>query len=229
VFAGTPKSILPFSGRYPGNRLGLSQWLFDKKNPLTAKVFVNRVWQDLFGLGLVPTPGDFGMQGALPSHPELLDWLAVDFMENGWDIRKLIKKIMMSATYRQSSAASKSKQEADPENRLLARYPRHRLPADIYSAIDMNHIKNPENLIRAMGPRLKSVHMADGHGEAENHYFPCSGQGSNNWVAILAALHEAQYSGPFLYESAHADVKDLKPCYASIYEAFVKEKFSIRE
>jgi sugar phosphate isomerase/epimerase len=100
----------------------------------------------------------------------------------------------------------------------------NRLPADIYAAVDMNHIKHPENLIRAMGTRLRSVHIADGHGEAENHYFPCSGKGGNNWTEILAALHEAKYSGPFMFESAHEDVKDLKPCYQSMYEAFVKEK-----
>lgn len=100
----------------------------------------------------------------------------------------------------------------------------NRLPKSIYAAVDMNHIKNPENLIRALGKRLKSVHIADGTGEAENHYFPCSGQGTNNWTAILAALHEARYSGPFLYESAVDDVRDLKACYDSMYSSFVEEK-----
>lgn len=129
VSAGTPKSILPFSEDYPKNRLGLAQWLFANDHPLTARVFVNRIWQDIFGIGLVPTPGDFGMQGELPTHPELLDWLAVDFMENGWDIKKLIKKIVTSSTYRQSSEVNLEKLEKDPENKLLARYPRYRLPA----------------------------------------------------------------------------------------------------
>ncbi|MEX2595133.1 MAG: PSD1 and planctomycete cytochrome C domain-containing protein [Anditalea sp.] len=130
VSVGTPKSIMPFSEDYPKNRLGLSQWLFDRDHPLTARVFVNRIWQKIFGLGLVPTPGDFGMQGELPTHPELLDWLAVDFMENGWDIKRLIKKIVMSATYRQSSEVSIKKLEKDPENILVARFPRLRLPAE---------------------------------------------------------------------------------------------------
>ncbi len=130
VSPGTPKSILPFSDDLPKNRLGLAKWLFDDRNPLTARVFVNRVWQDIFGLGLVSTPGDFGMQGALPSHPELLDWLAVDFMESGWDIKALIKKIVSSATYRQSSVVKPTEMEQDPENLWLSRFPRYRLPAE---------------------------------------------------------------------------------------------------
>lgn len=129
VSPGTPGSILPFSENYPTNRLGLAHWLFDKKNPLTARVFVNRIWQDIFGVGLVATPGDFGMQGKMPTHPELLDWLAIDFMESGWDIKGLIKKIVMSSTYRQSSNVDPKKLKKDPDNRLLARYPRYRLPA----------------------------------------------------------------------------------------------------
>lgn len=129
VSPGTPANILPFTEDYSANRLGLAQWLFDKKNPLTARVFVNRVWQDLFGVGLVATPGDFGMQGKMPTHPELLDWLAVDFIESGWDIKRLMKKIVMSSTYRQSSNVDPGELNRDPDNRLLARYPRYRLPA----------------------------------------------------------------------------------------------------
>ena len=89
--------------KFSRNRLGLAQWTVDKNNPLTARVFVNQIWQEIFGRGIVKTSGDFGMQGELPSHPELLDWLAVDFMEHGWDIKRLVKQIVMSATYRQSA------------------------------------------------------------------------------------------------------------------------------
>lgn len=99
-----------------------------------------------------------------------------------------------------------------------------RLPGDIYSAVDMNHIKHPERLIRAMGARLKSVHIADGTGKKEDHFFPCSGQGQNNWVAILSALNEVDYKGPFMYESAHKDVKDLLPCYQTLYQNFLNSK-----
>ncbi len=130
VNAGTPESILPFSQSYPKNRLGLAQWLFDKQHPLTARVFVNQVWQEFFGKGLVKTSGDFGMQGELPSHPALLDWLAVDFMSHGWDIKRLVKQIVTSATYRQSAVVSPEKLSFDPDNILLARAPRYRLHAE---------------------------------------------------------------------------------------------------
>ncbi|WP_167273402.1 PSD1 and planctomycete cytochrome C domain-containing protein [Dyadobacter arcticus] len=130
VQPGTPKSILPFDPKYPKNRLGLAQWLFDKRNPLTARVFVNRMWQEFFGRGIVKTSGDFGMQGELPTHPALLDWLAVDFMEHNWDMKRLVKQVVMSATYRQSVVVTPEKRDADPENIYLARSPRYRIQAE---------------------------------------------------------------------------------------------------
>ncbi len=118
------------SSKYTRNRLGLAAWTINRDNPLTARVFVNQLWQEFFGRGIVKSTGDFGMQGDLPSHPELLDWLAVDFMEHGWDIKRLVKQMVMSATYRQSAVASKQKTNADPENVYLSRGPRFRLPAE---------------------------------------------------------------------------------------------------
>ncbi len=100
----------------------------------------------------------------------------------------------------------------------------NRLPANIYAAVDMNHIKYPERLIRALGKRLKSVHVADGTGKKENHFFPCSGEGQNNWIEILSALNEVGYTGPFMYESAHKDVKDFLPCYNTLYQNFLNSK-----
>ena len=107
----------------------------NKNNPLTARVFVNQMWQEIFGRGIVKTSGDFGMQGELPSHPELLDWLAVDFMEHGWDIKRLMKQIVTSATYRQSSNIVKENYNKDPENVYLSRAPRLRVPAEIVKDI----------------------------------------------------------------------------------------------
>lgn len=130
VQAGTPKAILPFSNKYPKNRLGLTQWLFDKRNPLTSRVFVNQIWQEFFGKGIVKTSGDFGMQGELPSHPELLDWLAVDFMNNGWNIKRLVKQLVTSAAYRQSAVVTPGKLNADPDNIFFARAPRYRIQAE---------------------------------------------------------------------------------------------------
>lgn len=130
VFPGTPKSILPFNSNYPKNRLGLAEWLFDDKNPLTARVYVNQIWSEFFGRGIVKTIGDFGMQGDLPSNPQLLDWLAADFKTHGWNIKRLVKQIVMSATYQQSAVLEPDKLKNDPDNVLLARGPRTRLPAE---------------------------------------------------------------------------------------------------
>lgn len=130
VFPATPTAVLPFKEDLPKNRLGLAQWTVSKENPLTSRVFVNQLWQEFFGRGIVKTTGDFGMQGELPSHPELLDWLAVDFMNNGWDIKRLVKQFVMSATYRQSSVVTQKKLKRDPENIYLSHAPRNRLPAE---------------------------------------------------------------------------------------------------
>jgi hypothetical protein len=131
VFPATPQSILPFPKNLPKNRYGLAQWLTNPDNPLTARVEVNRLWQNFFGTGLVKTTEDFGNQGEMPSHPELLDWLAVTFRESGWDIKKLNKLIALSATYRQDSRTSKDIREKDPENRLYARGPANRMSAEM--------------------------------------------------------------------------------------------------
>ncbi len=128
VQTSAPKAILPWDANLPANRLGLSQWLFDPKHPLTARVTVNRIWQEIFGSGIVATPDNFGMQGALPTHPELLDWLACDLQEHQWDLKRLIRQMVTSATYRQSAELSADLLEKDPENKWLARGASYRLP-----------------------------------------------------------------------------------------------------
>ena len=126
-----PASLPPFPDAYPRNRLGLAKWLVDEENPLTARVIVNRFWEQIFGIGIVETLEDFGSKGAAPSHPELLDWLAVQFQfEHRWSIKKILKDIVMSATYRQGSSVSPELHERDPANRLLARGPRFRLSSE---------------------------------------------------------------------------------------------------
>lgn len=131
VEPGTPASVMAFPDDLPKNRLGLAKWLTDPRNPLPARVTVNRYWQLYFGQGLVATPDDFGSQGALPSHPRLLDWLATTFVASGWDVKALQKLIVTSATYRQSSVASPALLERDPDNVLLARGPSYRMPAEM--------------------------------------------------------------------------------------------------
>ena len=129
VAPGVPSILPPLREGWENNRLGLARWLVDPANPLTARVTVNRFWQNLFGVGLVKTVEDFGTQGERPVHPELLDWLASEFVESGWDVKALLKTIVTSATYRQASKVTPELIERDPENRLLARGPRYRLPA----------------------------------------------------------------------------------------------------
>ncbi len=131
VNADTPVALPPFPKDAPRNRLGFARWLLAPENPLTARVVVNRFWQEVFGTGIVRTSGDFGIAGELPSHPELLDWLAVDFRESGWDVKRLFKLMVTSAAYRQSALATPEKIEKDPQNILLSRGPRFRMDAEM--------------------------------------------------------------------------------------------------
>ncbi len=154
VTAGVPASLPPLPAGAPANRLGLAEWLVSPSQPLTARVTVNRFWQMYFGTGIVKTAEDFGSQGEWPSHPELLDWLATEFMQSGWDIKHLQKLIVMSATYRQSSVVSRELEARDPENRLLARGPRLRLPAEFIrdQALAISGLLNPEIAGKSVSP-----------------------------------------------------------------------------
>jgi hypothetical protein len=131
VSHATPKSILEFKDEFSSDRLGLSEWLFDSENPLTARVAVNRYWQMIFGRGLVTTPDDFGNQGSLPSHPDLLDWLSVEFIDSGWDVKHLLKLMVTSATYQQASKTDSVQIAFDPDNKWLARGNQQRLTAEM--------------------------------------------------------------------------------------------------
>jgi hypothetical protein len=131
VSPGVPAVLPPLPAGVPNNRLGFAKWLVDPSNPLPARVTINRLWQMYFGIGLVKTVEDFGSQGEWPAHLELLDWLATEFIHTGWDVKAMQKTIVMSATYRQSSKVTPELQQRDPENRLLARGPRSRLPAEV--------------------------------------------------------------------------------------------------
>jgi hypothetical protein len=127
----TPRSILPFPEEYPRNRLGLARWLVDPRNPLPSRVAVNRFWQLFFGRGIVGTPEDLGSQGQLPTHPQLLDWLARHFIDSGWNVKELCRLIVLSSTYRQATVPRSPQLVIDdPDNRLLGRGPRYRLSAE---------------------------------------------------------------------------------------------------
>ena len=180
VTPNTIPKIFPFDeDKYPKNRLGLAQWLLDEKNPLFARVAVNRFWQMLFGKGLVLTQEDFGNQGSFPTHPELLDYLALNFREKNWDVKAFLKEIVLSATYRQSSYTSEMVKEVDFANDLYSRYPAHRLPAELVrdNALAASgllvpqiggpsvHPYQPEGLWEALATRNATKYIQD-HGDS---------------------------------------------------------------
>ncbi|MCA9298374.1 MAG: DUF1553 domain-containing protein, partial [Phycisphaerales bacterium] len=158
VRPGVP-GVLPAIGAEAPTRLDLARWLTSPDHPLTARVEVNRLWQTIFGQGLVATPNDFGAQGAYPTHPELLDWLALEYLRSGWDTKHMVRTIVTSSTYRQDAAASRSVVERDPHNLLLSRSPRYRLPAEFIrdGALAISDRLDP----RLGGP---SVYPAQPHG-----------------------------------------------------------------
>ena len=145
VHPTVPAVLPPMAQSLPHNRLGLAEWLVDPANPLTARVTVNRFWQEVFGTGIVKTTEDFGSQGDPPSHPELLDWMAIEFRESGWDVKKLFRLIVTSATYRQAAIATPEKLERDADNRLLSRGPRFRMDGEMVRdyALAVSGLLNP--------------------------------------------------------------------------------------
>ncbi|MEW4490761.1 PSD1 and planctomycete cytochrome C domain-containing protein [Thalassoglobus sp. JC818] len=166
---GVPSAILPLSEDAPANRLSLAKWLLDPQHPLTSRVAVNRFWKSHFGRGLVSTPEDFGTRGTPPSHPELLDWLAVHFITSGWDVKALHRLIVTSSTYRQDSSASKEQYRDDPENQLLSRGPRVRMrPEEIRDqALVASGLIN----LKVGGPSVKP-YQPDGVWEEMVAFFP---------------------------------------------------------
>ncbi len=162
VLAGTPAALPPMPEGLPRNRLGLAHWLVDDTNPLTARVTVNRFWQQVFGTGLVVTSEDFGAQGAVPSHPELLDYLATEFRESGWDVKGFFRRLVTSSTYRQAAALTTDKLEHDPQNRLLSRGPRFRMDAEMVrdTALAASGL-----LVRTIGGPSVKPYQPEGHWE----------------------------------------------------------------
>ncbi len=215
---GVPAAIAPWPQGLAKDRIGLAKWITSKENPLTARVFVNQIWQMLFGAGLVRTPDDFGLQGQRPTHPELLDWLAVDFMENGWDVKRLIKTIVTSETYQQSSelvvralarsGGLKPELQTDPQNLLLSRGPRFRLPAWMIrdAALASSGLLNP-----ALGGPPVRPHQPEGVWEEifMGRYTYEPSQGAAQYRRTLYAFWRRSSAPTFLFDSAQRRVCEV--------------------
>ena len=212
VEPGVPAVLPPLPEGAPGNRLGLAQWMVQPDNPLTARVTVNRYWAMLFGEGIVRSLEDFGAQGEWPSHPELLDWLAVDFVESGWDVKRTLKQMVMSSTYRQSSVLLPEKLAADPENRLLSRGPRFRLQGEFIR----------DNALAASGLLVPTV-----GGPGVKPYQP---PGLWNEVSLDGNLRFVADTGEKLYRrSMYTYWKRSSPApMLTIFDAPTREKCTLR-
>ncbi|MCA9247117.1 MAG: DUF1553 domain-containing protein, partial [Planctomycetales bacterium] len=211
VEPGVLSFLAPLPEGAPANRLGMAQWLTDPQHPLTARVAVNRYWYMLFGAGLVKTVEDFGSQGDRPSHPALLDWLAVDFMEHGWNVKRMLKQMVMSNTYRQSSRVSSQLSEADPENRLLGRGPRFRLMGEMVR----------DNALAASGLLIDTV-----GGPSVKPYQP-----PGLWIEVsLSGARFAQDKGDKLYRrSMYTYWKRSSPAPSlTIFDTPTREKCIVR-
>jgi mono/diheme cytochrome c family protein len=214
VEAGTPAFLPPIAQTGARvSRLDFARWLVDPKHPLTARVTVNRFWQQLFGAGLVRTPGDFGVQGEMPTHPALLDWLAREFVRSGWDVKAFVRLLVTSRTYRQDSVVTPALLERDPENRLLARGPRLRLDAEVLrdQALAIGGLLNP----RIGGPPVRPYQPA-------NIWEPVAFGGSNTKTYV-------QDKGDALYRrSLYTFWKRTAPAPAmSTFDAPARENFCV--
>ena len=205
-----PAAIAAWTTEEPRTREQLARWIVSRDNPLAARVIVNHFWQMLFGTGLVKTTEDFGLQGERPSHPELLDWLAVDFMEHGWDIKRLLKLIVTSETYQQSSSVSAALLARDPENRLLARGSRYRLPSWMLrdAALKSSGLLNP-----ALGGPPVRPYQPDGVWEemfmGRFKYEPSEGAAQHR--RTVYAFWRRAIAPTFLFDSAQRRVCEVRP------------------
>lgn len=210
VEPGVPTALLPWTQGERKTRVELARWLTARQNPLTARVTVNNLWTLLFGTGLVRTPEDFGMQGEAPTHPELLDWLSVELMENGWNIRHVLRLIATSATYRQSSNVSEALQSRDPANRLLARGARFRMPAWMLrdSALQVSGLLNTA----VGGPPVRPYQPSGVWEDITMGRFKYRAtEGAEQYRRTVYAFWRRTSSPTFLFDSAQRRVCELKP------------------
>ncbi len=210
VSPATPAALHPFPDEFPRNRLGLAKWLVDPANPLAARAYINRLWIELFGQGLVTTPEDFGSQGEKPSHPELLDWLAVSFVEDDhWSMKKSLRRIVLSATYRQSTVVNPKSAEVDPRNQFLWRHPGHRLGAEMIrdQALAISGLLSEKRLGIHVRPFQPETFWRKSAGQSETYYVPSQGEDAYRRGVYTLWRRNAHYPG-----FANFDAPDRSAC-----------------
>lgn len=210
VSPATPAALHPFRDEYPRNRLGLARWLVDPANPLVARAYVNRLWIEIFGEGLVTTPGDFGPQGETPSHPELLDALAVAFVEeDAWSMKKALRRVVLSATYRQSIVVNETAAVRDPRNRWLWRHPGHRLSAEMIrdQALAISGLLSSRRYGISVRPYQPDGFWRKGAGASETSYLPSRGEDAHRRGVYTLWRRNAHYPS-----FANFDAPDRSVC-----------------
>jgi hypothetical protein len=210
VAPATPAVLHPFRDDYPRNRLGLAQWLVDPANPLVARAYVNRLWIEVFGQGLVTTPEDFGTQGEKPTHPALLDTLAVAFIgEDGWSMKKALRRIVLSATYRQSIVVSGTAAARDPRNQLLWRHPGHRLSAEMIrdQALAISGLLSTRSYGVSVRPYQPDTFWRKTAGASETYYVPSPGDDAHRRGVYTLWRRNAHYPS-----FANFDAPDRSAC-----------------
>jgi hypothetical protein len=240
VEPGVPAVLPPLPDGAAADRLGLAKWLLDPGHPLTARVAVNRFWQMYFGMGIVRTSEDFGSQGEAPSHPELLDWLATEFVRGGWDIKALQRLIVTSATYRQSSRVTPDLLERDPENRLLARMTRFRLPAEVVrdNALAISGLLNEEvggPSVYPYQPKGLWEEMAFGDVHTAQHYKPSHGDDLYRrslytvWKRTVPPAQLATFDAPDREKcTVRRSTRNIPPCQQIIGPFHLNIRITIR-
>jgi hypothetical protein len=210
VAPATPAALHPFRDDYPRNRLGLAKWLIDPANPLASRAYVNRLWIELFGQGLVATPEDFGTQGERPTHPELLDWLAVAFVEDDhWSMKQALRRIVLSATYRQSIVVNAKSAEIDPRNQFLWRHPGHRLGAEMIrdQALAISGLLSEKRLGVNVRPFQPDTFWRKSAGASETYYVPSRGDDAHRRGVYTLWRRNAHYPS-----FANFDAPDRAAC-----------------
>ncbi len=211
VTEGTPAAFPPLPEGTPPNRLALAKWLVDRKNPLTARVMMNRLWDHLFGVGIVRTSEEFGSQGELPVHPELLDWLAAEFMESGWDLKHMFTLMVSSRAYRQNSKVTPELQERDPDNRLLARSPRFRPTGEMLrdQSLAIAGLLSPKMFGPAVRPQSPSLGLSTAFGRG-NDWTTSEGEDKHRRSVYTEVRRNSPYASFMAFDATNREVCTLR-------------------